>query len=298
MENLSDIFIAGFSISFIIAGISGIAFFYYLYTSEVSKNLVSNHRELKLKRKKFIWLYLVAFASSVLMGCLYVLQYYGEGIVMVPPDLWILPLRWIFLAVIGALNLLLIGFALSSWKHHLGQSFFLVFFWLAFTGFFYWATYAEAEKRKIVWTSFGIFWILVDLVAIPFFPHSLLFHDYKEVRDIVFSEPSIWALMFRPLREKTKESSIKLWSFVFPFLLYLQILIPTIGYIITWFLSDGNQFTDTSNLRATSISNLVFDMIFMGFISSMVLFCLTAQGMTKKWRIIKRLEGGHSLYRV
>lgn len=295
MNNLSDIFIAGFSISFIIAGINGISFFYYVYTSEVLKNKVVNHKELKLKRKKFIWLYLVAFVTSALMGCLYVLQYYGEGILMKPPDLWILPLRWLFLSVIGALYLLLVGFALSSWKHHLGQSFFLVFIFLLSFGSFYEATYAETEKRRIVWASFGIFWFLVDLV-IPFFPNSLLFHDWKEVRDIIYSEPSTWGLMFRPLREKTKESSIKLWSFIFPFMLYLQILIPSLGYIITWFLSDGNEFTDVSNLRATSISNLVFDLIFMGFISSMTLFCLTVQGMTKKWKIMKRSDP--AVYRV
>lgn len=295
MENLSDIFIAGFSISFIIAGINGVSFFYYVYTSEVVREQVSNHKELKLKRKKFIWLYLVAFASSALMGTLYLLLYYQEDLMMIAPDLWILPLRWIFLALIGGLNLLLIGFVLSSWKHHLGQSFFLIFFFLLVCWLFYRATFSELENSKIVWSSMGIFWFLAFLVT-PFFPDSLLFHSYREVRDIVFSEPSIWGLMFRPLRDKTKESSIKLWSFVFPFLLYLQVLIPFIGYIITWFLSDSNRFTDTSNLRTTSISNLVFDMIFMGFIPSILLFCLTAAGMTKKWKITKRLEG--SLYKV
>lgn len=292
MNHLSDIYIAGFSISFIIAALNGISFFYFLYLTDQTVK-AHNDEAIKIKRSKFIWVYLISFGTSIGMGLLYLIQYYGQGMAMKPNLLFVVTWRWLFIGVIGAFYMAFLTCILSPGKHHPGQSVFSIFLILLTFLSLYVASISESEPLRIVWSSFTIVWFVM-VIAVLFFPHSILIHQWREIRNIVYSEPSVFDLMFRPLKNKSKDSSIKLWSFVLPFILFMQVLIACLGYIITWYLSDGNEFTEVVNFRQTNLSNLIFDMIYIVPLW-LVTACLTFHGFVEKVTIIDTRTDHHSI---
>lgn len=325
MAQLSNVFIAGFSISFITAGMTGLSFLHFLYKSDGEERRSRlNGADLELKRSKFIDVYLTCFVSSVLMGVLYLIQYYGQGLWLMPGPMFIIWFRWLFIAFIGAAYMRLLGYVLcrrftkrrmvlksdgevdhmsleESRKQsassmvlphlpkHKSQSFHLVVVWLLAIISLFVGTLSQTQNLKIVWGFFSIFWVFVSIIIL-FFPYPLLMHDHTTVRDIALSEPSIWPLMFTPTKDRTKELSMRLWAYVLPWFLFAQIIISFIGYIIIWFLSDANQFTDIITLRNTLISYLVFDMIFI-FPFIFIVCVLNAAGMQEKWVILDRQTG-------
>lgn len=279
MNQVINVYIAGFSISFIIAALNGVAYFYFLYlTNHTIKAL--NQEALHIKRSKFHWIYLISFGTSIGMGLLYLIQYYGQGMAMKPNLLFVMTWRWLFIGVIGAFYMGLLSCVLSSGSHHPGQAVFSIFLILLTFLSLYIATISESESLQIVWSTFTIVWFALDWIVL-FLPHSLVFHHWREARQIAHSEPSVWVLMFRPIKEESKEASLKLWSAILPLVLFLQMSIACLGYIITWYLSDGNEFTDVSNFKQTNIANLVFDVIFL-FPLWFVVACLTFHGFVEK----------------
>lgn len=288
MENLRDIFIVGFSLFFAGAVVTAASFIYFLFSTR--KVLRSYSRdEYKFRVAKTVYIYLMLFNACLAFGLLYVLQYYGMGFGYVFGIQIVIWMRWLFYVVVGGVYVGVLAYVMTAPPHG-AQSLFTVLLYCVAMFSLFAGSVAQKREAEIFWALFFFVWFIQAIVCL-FWPLNKITgcRDFVQFRDIVFSEPKIGAVMFSPKPNET-ESAITLWAFIYRLFMLVQLLVSHAGLIITWFLSDSQNFSTVSDLHATFISYLVFDCIFL--LPLAILFCfLSARGVIHKYTRIERATG-------
>ena len=145
----------------------------------------------------------------------------------------------------------------------------------------YKATVAQSQEASAVSAGASVLLFLIA-VACLFFPRDMIWgDDYMAVRDITFSEHSLWHVMTRSLRDKHRENSIVVWAFIYRFVLLIQWVLSYGAMVIVWFLADGQFFSNALNLHDTLVAFLVCDAVFVVPFQLLLVF-LTFKNVVKK----------------
>ena len=275
-----------------------VAFIYFLYsTGDVARQF--SRREYNIKLARSYWVYgmsiLVSFGSMIL----YLVQYYGQGFA-VKPDLSIIVwLRWLFYAWFTDMLTHVLCDVMAHQsdnpdaKQQAGgdsQSYFCNRAARTSALFILAATLSQSRDVSAVWIASSAA-LFCFAVASLFFPRDKIWgRSYMAVRDIIYSEMSIWHVMTRSLPENQRENSIVVWSFIYRFILLLQWVLSYVGLIVTWCLSDGNSFSRVIGLELTVDLFLVFDVVFVVPLSLLFVF-LTFKNLVKKVVIVDKRNG-------
>jgi hypothetical protein len=298
MNELAPALQAGYIIFGVTAGIIGLAFWYFVYSTEEAAAQFS-HKEYDIKISRSIWIYYNSFVTSIAFLMLYLLQYYGQGFATKPNLSIIIWLRWLFYAamVYETTHLLTKVMAYHdnapTKKEVAGgdpQSHTTVRASYLAGLLIFGASISQARETEIIWITFSIAFFLVAVVSL-FFPHDKIWgRSYLNVRDIVYSQSSTWDVIWHSLPDKNRENSIVVWAFVYRFVLFLQWIVSYLGLVVTWCLADGNEFTSVLDLRQTVIAFLVFDAIFV-VPFQLLLACLTFKNVVKKVTATDKVTG-------
>lgn len=261
MNNLRDIFIAGCGLFFGTAALTAVAYCYFLYSTRKALRLYSAD-EFETHFAKSYWIYVAQFNACVAFGALYLLQYYGLGFGTVFTPHIIIWLRWLVYAVVGGVYVGLLAYVMTP-RPHGAQSFFACLLYVVAMLTLLYASVTEKREGEIILATLVIFW-LAQALALLFWPlNKIAGRDWQRVRDIVFSEPSVWHLLFRPRPRGERESAIVLWAFIYRLFFVVQLCVSHAGLLLTWFLSDAQGFTDVAGLRQSFLAYLVFDAILL-----------------------------------
>lgn len=288
MDSLRNIFIAGFSLFFAAAVVMAASFVYFLYSARKSMRQYVRD-EYKFRLSRTVYIYLLLFNACLAFGLLYVLQYYGVGFGYVFGVQIVIWLRWLFYVIVGGVYVGIVAYVMTAAPHG-PQSFFTVLLYCVAMLCLLAGSLVQQKEAEIFFALFFFVWF-AQSTACFFWPLNKITgcRDYVQFRDIVFSEPSVWAIMFRPKPEQ-QDSAIKLWAFVYRIIFLAQLWISHLGLIITWFLSDSQNFSTVSDLHATFLSYLVFDLILLFPLA--IMFCvLTALGVVHRYTRVERATG-------
>lgn len=281
MNELNNILIAGFSIFYIFGAVS-IAAFIYFVTSSYAAARSFDPEIYNIKWAKSLWLYFVSCFSSLFFGSLYLLQYYGQGFSIKPNLLVVVWMRWVWVLIVGIILLGVLNYVMRSGKNQgTAQSFFSVFSYFISIGSLLAATLSQSEPLRVIWIVKSLICFGVSIL-LTCWPDSILWgEEYDSVKQIMFSQAGMYEIMMKSLPNKHRESSILVWEFIYRFVIIFQVCIAYVGYIIIWFLSDGNEFTDVATLNTTLLVYLFMDILFL--VPFIILFIsLTFANLTKK----------------
>jgi hypothetical protein len=241
------------------------------------------HEEYRVKWSKTLWIYLVTFYAASGYGLLYLMQYFGTGFFVKPTHdhsvvFW---MRWIFMAVVGSVYIGILAYVMTP-RPHGAQSFFAVLLYaMSITAIFF-ANIIVERSSLISLMFFSIFWFF-SAVLLLFFPQNkILGRKAQKVKQIIFSEPSVWRVAFKPKNHGEHENAITIWALVYRVFFLFFIVINYLGLIVAWFLSDGSEFTHVSGLFSTTVAFLVFDVL-LTTPFALLLLVLTVAGVTKKF---------------
>lgn len=278
--------------------LSAVAFVYFVWsTAEVAKQWSPGEYNIKMSRST--WLYWGAIAISFGACWLYVDQYFNQGFAVKPDMTIIVWQRWLFYAVLFLVTTHTLANVMSHqndqpYRHEMvggdSQAWFCNLFALVSAVALYKATVAQSLEASAV--SAGVSVILFALAVMTlFFPRDMIWgDDYMAVRDIIFSQRSIWDVLLRSLPAEQRQNSIVVWSFVYRFVLFLQWALSYGAMVIVWFLADGNYFSTELDLRQTMIAFLVCDAVFVAPFQLLLMF-LTFKNVVKKVTIEDRQTG-------
>lgn len=288
---LSPLFVAGFSICFIVAAaVAFTAAYFYWQRREIAAAFPPDEYRIKFSHSMDI--YFLLFAAALAFGLLYLLQYFGYGLYPRHDFSTAIWLRWIFYAVVGGLYMGMLNFVLSEPVRGY-QSFWSLFFFIAAYAALYAATISEnGAGPRITLAVFTIAFFAVSILAL-FVPHNkILDADYEVALQVAFSERATWRrLLARNLHKGQRELAIRFWHFVYRAAFVTVIVVVFVGLVLTWFLSADNQMSSVASLYATVLSYLIFDMIFIAVPALFFLF-LTLMNFTKKMTVTNK-ESGH-----
>jgi hypothetical protein len=279
MDQLTDTLIAGFSVFFIFSAITLLTCAYFVYSTRRAARAFPPEIY-DIKWAKSFWIYLSFILATLAFGQLYLLQYFGQGFAIKPNLLVVVWLRWIYVGLIGGIFIGLLNYVMIK-KPHGAQSFFSVLFYLLSIGSLYGASLSQSDALRIIWIVSSLICFVIAIFLICWPESRLWGEDYEAVKQIIFSQESVWCVMTKSLPREHRESSIKVWAFIYRLILLWQIILTYIGYLINWFLSDSNEFTDIAPLDTSLLVYLILDFFFiLPFL--VLLISLTFLNVTKK----------------
>lgn len=290
MDSLRPIFISGISIFGATAVLAAIAQLWFVRKTRQAEKKYSGEMW-KVKWSNTQWTYETAFVGSISFMFLYLLQYYGSGLAIKPSLSVIVWLRWLFYGGLGTIYMGILNYAMIEGKHHGAQSFFSILGYAASVFSIFAATVAHTHDSSIVWMSASLFFMLYAVSRV-FWPISKIWtQDYLKVREVNYSEVPMWRVVLGMVEKgDSHEASIIVWAFSYRCILLSNIILSYLGMVITWFLSDGNEFTDVSDLHSTLLSYLIFDIVFI--VPFTALFSgLTFANKTEKLKAKNRESG-------
>lgn len=290
MDTVRLTLISGTGIFFTAALIVRLSFWYYCYKMHSTKcKYTASEYELRLS--KTMWLYEAMFNICVGAGILYLLQYYGQGFWPKGPmqiGIWG---RWLYYTFAGSAFVATMVYVLSPAPY--GPQCFNAVLFYALSMFFGMlpATWSQKSETEAVWVSMACFFFYQCITRL-FWPINKIFGDalYYRAKDVNFSETPTAKLLFRP-ETRQHEANVILWGFILRVIFLVTLVLTHLGMLVTWLLSDSQNFSDTSDLPATLISNLVLDALFILPIVAL-LAVLTASGAVRLFSVVD-LASGH-----
>jgi hypothetical protein len=295
MNTLRPIFISGISIFGFTAALSAIAQIWFVRSARgVDKKYLYNEKY-KVKWSSTQWTYETALVGSISFMFLYLLQYYGSGLAIKPSLTVIVWLRWLFYGVIGTIYMGVLNYAMIEGKHCGAQSFFSLLGYAAAIFSVGAATVAHTHDSSIVWMAASLTFMAYSISRV-FWPISRLWtEEYNKVREVNYSETPMWRIMFGMVgKNDSHEAAIVVWAFSYKCILLANIILSYVGVVITWFLSDGNEFTDVSDLHSTLLAYLIFDIVFI--VPFTILFSsLTFANKVQKASVKDKESGTHRM---
>jgi hypothetical protein len=290
MNELNNILIAGFSIFYIVGAVAIAALCYFVVSSYEAVREFPPEK-FKVTWSKSLWLYFVSIFSFLAFGTLYLLQYYGQGFSIKPNLLVVVWMRWVWVLISGGLFLAVLNYVMRSGKNQgTAQAFFSVCFYLLSIGGLLTATLSQSEPLRVIWIVVSIVSFMISIL-LTCWPDSILWgENYQDVKQIMFSQCSMYEILMKSLPRKHREASILLWEFIYRFVILIQICVAYVGYIIIWFLSDSNEFTDVATLNTTMLVYLLMDLLFLVPFTTLFIG-LTFANLTKKLTATDKVTG-------
>lgn len=274
--------VVGFTLFLASLLLLGAAFVYYVATGVQSKFL--RRPELyDVHWDKAGWIYLTYLMVLFLFLLLNMAQYLNEGftingMILVPY------LRWVMVAMAGALEFGTLCFVMTYNIHGMGQRFFATLLYTFALLLFLGSAMSSTQQQQILWIVASIVSFLAALVLL-FFPHNMIRdaefgHGVSDVYHILFSEHT------RPNRHNI----VALYSYGYRILILAQACVVYVGYVIIFFLSESNQFSTAISVQDSIIAYTVFDLVgVLPFILFLVI--ATFLGRTRKMAARKRETG-------
>lgn len=293
MDELNPIFISGIAVFGAGSALISLAFGYFVWSRrQLAKKYAGDEWDIKWSHS--LWIYAAAWFACINFMFLYLLQYYAFGFT-IKPDLRIgVWLRWFLYALVGGVYMGILNYVMTHRPHGAQSLFSLLTYVLSIVAISF-ATCAYTEEQRIIFMVYSLVFFIAAILLLVWPDNKIWTEGYYKVTRLGYSETSIWRIMFGYISEKYHESALIIWAFVYRLFLLINIVLSYVGLVITWFLSDANEFTDVAGLHSTLLSYLIFDIVFI--IPFTILFAnLTFAGMTKKASIGKKDQpGGHRI---
>lgn len=288
MDRLRPTLIAGIALFYFSAALTAGAFIYYVRQTRARLRYY-NREEYEIRWPRTNWIYYTTALSAVAFGQLYLLQFFGQGFFVKPGADVTLWLRWLFYAVIGSVYMGDLAYVMTQ-RPHDGQSFFCVLLYAASLVSFFGANVSQENDPRIVWIAHSMFFFLCAVLGLFYPENKMAGPKWAKVKQIIFSEPSVWRVAFRPEGQGQAESSLKIWALAYRVFFLVFVVLSYCGLVVSWFLSDGAGFTHVSDLRVTTITFLVFDLLLI-VPFDLLLAALTFAGRTEKFNAVARATG-------
>ncbi len=282
MDTLHTASIVGFTLFIVSFALIAAAGIYYVASAWHAK-LKKKPELYTVRWDKAGWLYLSYMMICALFAILYMCQYLDQGFwvngLMLQPYL-----RWVMVAVAGAIEMGTLTYVMT-YKSVSGQRFWVPLLYFLSLALFIGATLSITSGQRLnlmVW-SIAAF---VFSIALLFFPDNLIWDAEYEM--------GAWQILFSEKPWSQRHNIVALYTYAYRCVILAQVVVVYVAYVIIWFLTDSNQFSELITTDNSMIAYVVFDLVGVLPFAIFLLYA-TFAGLTRKFVATRKDAQGHTV---